>query len=786
MVDFGWRKRGRRGLRYTSRIFFLSNIARFAFFGLIFLVLVTGFLFVWYSRSLPAPGKLIEAPLAESTRIYDKNNVLLYSVYQDQNRTYVRLSEIPKYLQLATISIEDKDFYKNQGFSLSGYARAIRNIILYRRLTGGSTITQQLVKNVLLTSERSLQRKIKELILSIQVDKRYSKDQILEMYLNDVSYGGANVGVEAASQSYFGKKVKDLDLAESAFLAGLPQSPSIYSPYSGRNLYIGRSNEVLQQMVRENYISQKQKDDAIAKIKNIEFSQKDKNIKAPHFVMYVRELLARQLGEELVANGGLQILTTLDYSIQKKAEDVVKEEINRLKGYRVGNGATIVSNPATGEILAFVGSKDYFDTKNDGNFNASLSNRQPGSALKPIMYATAFGKGYTPATLILDVKTDFPTNDPEHPIFTPINYDEKYHGPTQLRFALGNSVNLPAVKMLARVGIKDVMQQAFEMGIVNWEPTAANLANVGFSLVLGGRETSLQSIVTAYSVFANRGVRQDPIAILKVTNAKGDVLYEYKKKEGRKVLSEEISFLISHILLDNVARTAAFGPNSYLVIPGKTVSVKTGTTDEKRDNWTIGYTSSFVVGVWVGNNDNTPMNPAIASGATGASPIWNKIMAFVLKEKGDEQPKKPENVIAVTIDALGGGLPVDGHPTRTEYFIKGTEPTNKSSIYQRLKLSKHQGGKLANQEELDRNDYDTKDYIVFSESDPVSSDGKNRWQEGINEWLKNQYQDDGKYHPPTETSDYTRPIETPTPTPSPAPEAITSSPTPTLTPAPTL
>ncbi|OGH40361.1 MAG: hypothetical protein A3B41_01835 [Candidatus Levybacteria bacterium RIFCSPLOWO2_01_FULL_37_26] len=778
MVDFGWRKRNRR-----SRIFLFSNIAKFAFFGLIFLVLATSFLFVWYSRSLPAPGKLIEAPLSESTRIYDKNNVLLYSVYQDQNRTYVKLSDIPNYLQQATISIEDKEFYKNQGFSITGYLRAVRNIVFYRRLTGGSTITQQLVKNVLLTSERSLQRKIKELILSIQVDKRYSKDQILEMYLNDVSYGGANVGVEAASESYFGKKAKDLDLAESAFLAGLPQSPSVYSPFSGRDLYIGRTNEVLRQMVGDGIISQKQKDDAIAKIKNIGFSQKDRNIKAPHFVMYVKELLAKQFGEEIVANGGLQVKTSLDYSIQKKAEEIVRDELDKLKGFRVGNGAAIVANPESGEILAFVGSKDYFDTENDGNFNASLSNRQPGSALKPIMYATAFGKGYTPSTLVMDVKTDFPTNDPEHPIYTPVNYDGKYHGPMQLRFALGNSINIPAVKMLAKIGIKDVMQQAFDMGITNWEPTPTNLANVGLSLVLGGRETSLQSLVTAYSVFANGGIRQDPVAIIKVTNTKGNTLYEHKKKEGRKVLSEEISFLVSHILLDNVARTLAFGTSSWLVVPGKTVSVKTGTTDEKRDNWTIGYNKYYTVGVWVGNNNNTPMNPAIASGSTGASPIWNKIMTFVLKEKKDEQPKKPENVIAVTVDALGGGLPVDGQPTRSEYFIKGTEPTNKGSIYQKVKLSKHQGGKLANQEEIDNNDYDTKDYIVFREDDPVSQDGKNRWQEGINAWLEGQYQGDEKYHPPKETSDYVRPKETPTPISSPTPEImLTPTPTPSSTP----
>jgi len=768
MIDFGGRKRNRRRLRNSSRIFLLSKIAKFAFFGLIAAVLGTTFLFVWYSRALPAPGKLIEAPLSESTRIYDRNNVLLYSVYQDQNRTYVKLSEIPASLQKATISIEDKNFYKNQGFSITGYLRAIRNIVFYRRLTGGSTITQQLVKNVLLSSERSLQRKIKELILSIQVDKRYTKDQILEMYLNDVSYGGANVGVEAASESYFGKKVKDLDLAESAFLAGLPQSPSVYSPYSGRKLYIDRTNEVLRQMVRDKHISQRQKDAAIDKIENMEFSQKDRNIKAPHFVMYVRELLAKQFGEDMVANGRLQVKTTLDYSIQKKTEGVVNEEIAKLKGYHVGNGAAIVSDPKTGEILVMVGSRDYFDTENDGNFNTSLANRQPGSALKPIMYATAFGKGYTPATFVMDVKTDFPTNDVEHPIYTPVNYDGKYHGPMQLRFALGNSINIPAVKMLARVGIKDVMQTAYDMGITNWRPTAENLSDVGLSLVLGGRETSLLGIITAYGVFANGGVRHDPIAILNVSNTKGDVLYDYKETDGRQVLTPEISFLISHILLDNVARSMEFGPNSWLVIPGKTVSVKTGTTDEKRDNWTIGYTKSYVVGVWVGNNDNTPMNPAIASGATGASPIWNKIMAFVLKGKADEQPIKPDGVVALAIDALGGGLPADGQPTRAEYFIKGTEPTGRASIYQKLKVSKHQNGKLANPSEIEKNDYDIKDYIVFREDDPVSQDGKNRWQEGIDEWLRVTYAADRpEYYPPKETSDYK--YEEPTSTPTPIP-----------------
>lgn len=719
----------------------------------------------------------MNANLGQSTQIFDRNGILLYSIYQNQNRVYVSLDKIPKYLQTATISIEDKNFYTNQGFSVSGWLRAIRNIVLLRGISGGSTLTQQLVKNVLLSSERSIPRKIKELILAIQVDKKYTKNQVLEMYLNDVPYGGTAIGVEAAAQMYFGKNVSDLDLAQCAFLAGLPQSPSAYSPYTGNKYYIARTNEVLGQMFSNKIITEKQENDALSEIKTTVFDQKDTNIKAPHFVMYVKNILSQKFGDQLVQNGGLQITTTLDYNIEKKAEEIVKDEIANLKEYHVGNGAAIVADPKSGQLLSMVGSADYFDTQNDGNFNVAISNnRQPGSSMKPIMYALAFEKGYTPATLIMDAKTDFPTGDPSIPMYTPVNYDGKYHGPIQLRFALGNSMNIPAVKMLARVGIKNVMQQAYDMGIENWQPTPSNISDVGLSLILGGRSTSLLNEVTAYGVFAAEGIRNDPVSILKVTDSHGNVLYQDKPHEGQRVLTPEASFLVSHILLDNVARTLEFGPNSYLAVPGKTVSVKTGTTDEKRDNWTIGYTPSYVVGVWVGNNDNSPMNQAIASGETGASPIWNKIMTAVLKGKPDEQPQKPDDVNAVQIDAYGGGLPVDGQPKRTEYFIKGTEPTGPSPIYQKVKISRHEPGKLANQSEIDHNDYDTKDFIVFKEDDPVSTDGKNRWQEGIDAWVKSTYAaDHPEYYRPTDTSDYkedgsnssTSPTPTVTPTPTP-------------------
>ncbi|HVZ12648.1 MAG TPA: penicillin-binding transpeptidase domain-containing protein, partial [Patescibacteria group bacterium] len=361
-------------------------------------------------------------------------------------------------------------------------------------------------------------------------------------------------------------------------------------------------------------------------------------------------------------------------------------------------------------------------------------------------------------------------------------------GPVQIRFALGNSLNIPAVKMLARVGIKPVMQKAYDMGIENWQPTDANLKSVGLSLVLGGREATLLQETTAYSVFADQGIKHDPFSIVEVQNSDGKTIFKHQDSPGNRVLSTEISFLISHILLDDNARADAFGHNSLLNIPGKTVSVKTGTTDSKRDNWAMGYTPSYVVGVWVGNNDNTPMNPKIASGITGATPIWHDIMAAVLKGKKDEQPQVPPNVSAVQIDSFSGGLPRDGQPTRTEYFVKGTEPTTPAAIYKKLKISSHQDGKLANGDEIAHGDYNAKDYIVFEESDPVSTDGKNRWQEAIDAWVEQNHKDDPLYHPPHDTSDYkygsnnNSPTDTPTPTPNGSP---TPSPTVTLTPTPT-
>ncbi|MDP3988417.1 MAG: transglycosylase domain-containing protein [Candidatus Levybacteria bacterium] len=773
----------------------MSRISKFIFFGLIGFIFLTAFLFVWYGRDLPTPGKLSAANLPQSTKIMDRNGIVLYDVYTQQNRTYVSLSDISKTLQQATIATEDKNFYHNQGFSMLGYLRAIRDILLFRRVTGGSTLTQQLVKNALLTSERTIPRKIKEFMLAIQVDKKYSKDQILELYLNVAPYGGTAVGVETASEKYFGKKAKDLNLVESSILAGFPQSPSYYSPYGpDPKAYIGRTKEVLRRMREDGYITKKQEEQSSKSLENVTFLSKNESaIKAPHFSFYVKDLLIKQFGENMVEQGGLQVTTTLNYKLEQKAEDIVKEEIDNARYLKVGNGASIVIDPKNGEILAMVGSRDFFATESastgnkktvfEGQFNViTQALRQPGSSIKPVTYATALEKGYTASTVLMDVKTVFPNQGDKD--YIPVNYDGKYHGPLQLRFTLGSSINVPAVKLLALVGIKNMLTTANNMGLSTLAPTDENTKRFGLSLTLGGGEVKPIDLAAAYTAFANGGYRVEPIAILKVTDSKGKVLFEQKDVSKKKVLPAEVAFIISHILLDNNARLLTFGENSYLNVIGKTIAVKTGTTDDKRDNWTIGWTPSILVATWVGNNDNSPMGN-VASGVTGAAPIWRRIILEALKNKSTEDFSKPDNVTAVTIDSLTGGLPVDGKQTRSEYFIKGTEPQNISPIYKKIKISKHQNNKLANQDEIDHGDYDTKTFMVFSENDPISTDGKNRWQEGIDVWVKeNHSAADSEYYPPTETSDYkySQPKAESTPTPTPD---ITLSPTPTLTPAPT-
>lgn len=740
---------------YRSRLLklkLINNLTSYTIIGVVVIFLATIFLFFWYSRDLPYPDK-VKRHEGFSTVILDRNEKPIYDIFTDKNRIPVAFSDIPEAVKKATIAIEDKDFYKHQGFDPRGLLRAFFNILTLHGLQGGSTLTQQLVKNVLLTSERTLPRKIKEFVLAVQIERKYTKDEILQMYLNEAPYGGTMWGIESAAEGYFGKHVKDLTPIESVILAGLPQRPSYYSPFTGSTTaYKIRAEEVLRRLREDGYISQKEEIDYKNQLSEVKFATSGGQFMAPHFVLYVKKLLTEIFGEKQVEDGGLRVVTTLDSQLQKKAETIVKEELEKIKNLNVGNGAALALNPQTGEVLAYVGSKEYdsADVQFQGKYDVvSQGFRQPGSALKPITYAVAFSKGYTPSSLLMDVETHFlgGTNKPD---YIPKNYDNKFRGPVQIRFALGNSINIPAVKTTALVGIKDILKTSYDMGLSTLAPTDSNVEKFGLSITLGGGEVRLMDLVTAYGVLATGGIKNDLVSILKVTDASGKTIYEKKPQSGKRVLGEDVSFLISHILLDNESRKEVFGTNSYLVIGGRTVSAKTGTTDDKRDNWTVGYTPSVVVGVWVGNNDNSAMNPKLASGATGAAPIWNRITREATKDLGNEQFKVPENVISMTIDAFGGGFPHEGRPTRSEYFIKGTEPTAVSPIYQKIKLSKSDHNKLANAVEIATGNYDEKEFIKFTENDPTSRDDKNRWQEGIDAWVAKQ--GDPLYHPPSDTS----------------------------------
>lgn len=716
-------------------------------------IIIIGFifsflLFAWYAKDLPSPSKLSTIS-GYSTVFLDRNEKVLYDMYKDKNRIPVSIKEIPDYLKQATIAIEDKNFYRHKGISQLGIIRAFINIALGRGLQGGSTITQQLIKNVLLTNKRTISRKIQEIILAYEVERRYSKDEILQMYLNEAPYGGTYWGVGSASKGYFGKEVKDLNLLESAILAGLPQSPSVYSPYIGKNdAWRGRTKDVLRRMREDGYITRDQEKKALKDLENYRFSSPKMTINAPHFVFYVKDFIEKEYGEKLI-DQGVKVKTTLDLSVQETAEKIVKDEINNLKNYNVTNASVVVLDSKTGEILAMVGSYDFNDEKY-GKFNAALGLRQPGSTLKPITYAIGFEKGYTPATILMDVKTEFTTGQSNDKPYIPVNYDGKFRGPMQIRFALGNSENIPAVKMLAIVGLREFLEKAYDMGLPQFAPNQENFKRFGLSLTLGGGETTLLDLTSAFTVFADGGAKKDVSSILELKDFKGKTIFKQVKTKKKQVLSPEVSFLISHILSDNNARLEVFGPNSYLNIPGKTVAVKTGTTDDKRDNWAVGYTKSITVGVWVGNNDNSKMDPRIASGATGASPIFYKLMRELLKKYDDGIMPKPDKVKAVEIDAFLGGLPKDGYPRRIEYFIEGTEPKDISPFYKKIKISKATG-KLANDVEIKNGSFEEKEFIVITENDPVSTDGKNRWQEAIDAWAREQKDD--KYHPPTEVSD---------------------------------
>lgn len=678
------------------------------------IVLVVFFSLFLTIRDLPTPNDLATS-VAQTTKILDRNGKLLYNVYVSENRTVVPLSEIPPYMRQATISIEDKDFYHHGGVNvIGGILRAARDTAIgsiYKLLgrqrnvivQGGSTITQQLIKKSLLTDERTIQRKIKEAILAFWTEGLFTKDQILTMYLNRIPYGGTAYGVEEAAQVYFGKHARELTLSQSALLAALPAAPTYYSPFgTDPDRAIRRQHQVLARMVEDRYITKSQAEQA--KNEPLIFATPSAEINAPHFVAYVKEALVQKYGEKLVDQGGLKVTTTLDLDLQQAAQASLSAEIIRQKKLKVGNGAALITKPHTGEILAMIGSYDY-DATDGGKVNVTLAKRSPGSSIKPLNVALGFLKGNsTPATPWIDSKFCFPPFNGQR--YCPQNYDGKFHGVVQSRFALGNSFNIPAVKQIALNTVEDFLATASAMGLTTFKE---NPDRYGYSLALGGGEVIMTDMATAYGVFANRGEKVDLIPILKVENNEGKVIEDNTERlktenelkpmtpwDGKKpwsptksfVLPEEVTFLVSHILLDDGARSTTFGTGSILNIPGKPVSVKTGTAEDKRDNWTVGYTSgkdSRLVIVWVGNNDNSPMSPSLESGNTGAAPIWSALTKLSLAGIQPEFPKKPDNVVFLEICALSGLLPDHDCPKRGEYFIKEQAPKDKDNVWDQKK-----------------------------------------------------------------------------------------------------
>ena len=624
------------------------------FITLIFVSILQSYFFV---KELPSPYNIGKVNYPLSTHIYDRNDILLYEIYREQNRTPVILKELPPYVAEATIAIEDKDFYRHQGVAVfSGMIRAVKEMIINKNLQGGSTITQQLVKTALLTPERTLSRKIKEVILAIWTEKIYSKEQILEMYFNQVPYGGSSYGIEEASKTYFGKKAKDLTIEEAALLAGLPQAPSLYSPYINPEIALKRRNEVLTSMKNQGYINEESK--VKSQKSKVEVLPPKTAIRAPHFVFYSKNQLENYYGIKTVEEGGLKVKTTLDYKIQEQAEKILKEELDKINYLNVTNGAILITRPSTGEILAMVGSVDYFNQPT-GAFNVTTALRQPGSSIKPIMYSYALQKGYTAASILDDSPAVFNIAGSES--YRPVNYDNKFHGKVPLRYALANSYNIPAVRTLNNLGVDNFIDFATKMGINTWN----DRSRYGLSLTLGGGEVTMVDMAEAFGVIANQGYRMPINYFQKIEDNTGNILREmtpFKIKE----IDPAIAFIISDILSDNFARTFAFGSGSALEIPGYKVAVKTGTTNEKKDNWTIGYTPEFLVVVWVGNNDNTPMNPYLTSGITGAAPIWNRVMSYLLKNygTGNKWYEKPANVVEKNC-----------YYGRKEYFVRGTENT---------------------------------------------------------------------------------------------------------------
>lgn len=651
----------------------------FVWLLLLFLIVIIGS-FVYLAKDLPSAESLTERHITESTKIYDRTGkIILYDVHGEEKRTVIPFGEIPQHLKDATIAIEDANFYHHFGIDIKGIIRSIVNnftgktVLGTKTSVGGSTITQQFIKNAILTSEKTYIRKIKEAILAIELEIKYSKDEILDLYLNQVPYGSNAYGIEAAAQTFFNKNAKDLTLAESALLAALTQAPSYYSPYGSHfDITKSRQEYVLQRMRDLGYINQEQMEGA--KNEKLVFVPPRSGVKAPHFVMYVKEYLEDKYGRDYIEKAGLKVYTTLDWDLQQIAEEAIKQgaETNGKK-YNAQNSALAAIDPKTGQILAMVGSKDYWGEsypkgctpgKNclfEPNVNVTIRPRQPGSSFKPFAYAVAFQKGFTPDTILFDLKTEFNPYCPSDATqekdqyglecYHPKNYDVKFRGPVSMRSALAQSLNIPSVKTLYLAGVNETINLAQDMGI----ETLKDRSRYGLSLVLGGGEVRLLEETAAFGVFATEGIKNTTQSVLKIENSVGETIEEYKNNP-LDVLEPQIARLISSILSDDIARSPMFGQKSSLYIEGIPAAAKTGTTQEYRDGWTIGYTPSLAVGVWTGNNDNTPINKE--PGAVIAAPIWNKFITNAYAKKQElKTTDKPNNYFDLPEQETGFTLP---------------------------------------------------------------------------------------------------------------------------------
>ena len=701
----------------------LKNIISIIVIAILSIIIIGIFAFAIlltkYSKDLPDPNKLIERSIPQSTKIYDKTGeVLLYEVHGNEKRTIVELDNISKNLINATLSAEDKNFYKHKGLDFKGILRGLfKTYILGKPSQSGSTLTQQLVKNAILTNEKTIERKIKEWILTYKIEQRFSKDEILKMYLNEIPYGSVVYGIEAASETFFGKKAKDLTIEESALLAALPQAPTTLSPYKENNENLAwRYKYVLGQMKANGYITEEEYNKAINYNIISEIKPRNETMLAPHFVMYIKQQLEEKYGEQVVEEGGLTVITTLDYDKQKKAEEIISSNASSLeKKYNANNAALLSINAKTGEIEAMVGSKDYYN-KDFGAFNVTINKRQLGSSFKPVVYVAAFQKGFTPDTVLFDAITNFNGYEPK-------NYTLKEYGPVSMRKALAGSLNIPAVKTLYLTGIDNVIKLAQSLGYSTI--SLKDKDQYGLTLALGTIEAPMIDHVQAFSVFANAGVKRNLKSILLVKDENNKILEDNTAiEQGTRVLDKNIANEINSILSDNDSRAFIFGAKNNLTLKNRQVAAKTGTTNDYKDTWTIGYTPNIVTAVWVGNNDNKEMNKASASMLS--APLWQEYMEYSTKNDKQETFEQPKyenkknmmlngswiNTKIVKIDSLSGKLASDFTP---QELIKERQYIDLHSILHYI----------------DKNDLSKE--VIESPNDPEYP----TWEEGVKTWFNN-------------------------------------------------